>query len=243
VSDLKLAATYTRASGDGPVDMQLTKYDQSFTARVTRGKVTLLRSRLMSPQSQSTFDEKVIAEKSIAALEIGRPARIELSNVDYRVSVRVNGDEVMSHEYDPVVESIWKQGMDLSQAPGPFSRPRVRITAAGQKCSIEHLQLSRDIYYQNGRSDLKWGIPRQPVDLKAGEFFVLGDNSAISGDARFWGDPIVLPKEGMNYVESGRVPEQFMLGKAFFVYWPAGYSVPSTSINIVPDFGDMRFIH
>jgi len=39
------------------------------------------------------------------------------------------------------------------------------------------------------------------------------------------------------------VPERFMLGKAFFVYWPAGYRLSPTSPGIVPNFGDMRFIH
>jgi hypothetical protein len=33
-----------------------------------------------------------------------------------------------------------------------------------------------------------------------------------------------------------------MLGKAFFVYWPAGYRPPSIPYGIEPDFGDMRFI-
>ena len=34
-----------------------------------------------------------------------------------------------------------------------------------------------------------------------------------------------------------------MLGKAFFVYWPAGYRPFESSPALAPDFGDMRFIH
>jgi signal peptidase I len=87
-----------------------------------------------------------------------------------------------------------------------------------------------------------WGTPGNVMHLGNGEYFVLGDNSPISGDARFWADPVKLPQEDID-IEGGRVPEQFMLGKAFFVYWPAGYPVKMTSINGVPDFGEMRFIH
>ena len=47
-------------------------------------------------------------------------------------------------------------------------------------------------------------------------------------------------------VPEGRVPEQFMLGKAVFVYWPAGYRLSDAlpfHISIIPNFGDMRWIH
>jgi hypothetical protein len=167
-------------------------------------------------------------------------------NVDYRVSVRINGNEVLAYEYDPDEKTLWKNAAEPSYAADPYAHPQVRLTAAGQKCSIEHLQLSRDIYYlnvNNSSSTPFLATPLRPADLKAGEYFCMGDNSFVSFDGRYWPDPIDLPKEGMPHIDAGRVPEQFMLGKAFFVYWPAGYSVPSTGVNIVPDFGDMRFIH
>jgi hypothetical protein len=73
------------------------------------------------------------------------------------------------------------------------------------------------------------------------EYFVLGDNSQMSLDARSWAEDINLADL---HVESGRVPDRFMLGKAFFVYWPAGYKPvqyqPMPAIT--PNFGDMRFI-
>jgi hypothetical protein len=34
-----------------------------------------------------------------------------------------------------------------------------------------------------------------------------------------------------------------MIGKAFFVYWPAGYRPINSAPALVPNFGDMRFIH
>ena len=38
-------------------------------------------------------------------------------------------------------------------------------------------------------------------------------------------------------------PARFMLGKAFFVYWPAGYRPMESLPALSPNFGDMRFIH
>jgi hypothetical protein len=70
----------------------------------------------------------------------------------------------------------------------------------------------------------------------------MGDNAIISGDARYWSNPIELPDEDLS-AQAGRVPARFMLGKAIFVYWPAGYRPMPRLPGIIPNFGDMRFIH
>ncbi len=121
---------------------------------------------------------------------------------------------------------------------------------------MSHLSLWRDIYYINrnyiSENNPYWGTPDKVIHLADDEFFVLGDNSPISGDARMWTGPVELPGEDL-FVPAGRVPRRFLLGKAFFVYWPAGHrpfskrtalenpSLPNWSL--IPNFGDMRFIH
>ena len=42
------------------------------------------------------------------------------------------------------------------------------------------------------------------INVPSGNFYVLGDNSASSQDSRYW----------------GFVPENYLLGKAFLIYWP-----------------------
>ncbi len=53
--------------------------------------------------------------------------------------------------------------------------------------------------------DLPFSGSLEPLTLRAGEYFVLGDNRPDSSDSRSWGP-----------VESGK-----LLGRVFFRYWPA----------------------
>jgi signal peptidase I len=113
---------------------------------------------------------------------------------------------------------------------------------------LSHVALWRDVYYTNRdgspyAAEIKWGTPDEPIKLGRGEYWVLGDNSLMSGDGRYWSMPVELPDERLPHVQPGVVPERFLLGKAFFVYWPAGYRLASGSPGLVPNFGDMRFIH
>ncbi|MEX0979046.1 MAG: S26 family signal peptidase, partial [Pirellulales bacterium] len=76
---------------------------------------------------------------------------------------------------------------------------------------------------------------RQQVEFTLGpdQFFVLGDNSPASSDARLW--------PGQHYVD-----RKLLVGKALFVYWPHPLRlfVPFTdvSLGIIPNVGSMGFI-
>lgn len=62
--------------------------------------------------------------------------------------------------------------------------------------------------------------------IKEDAYFPMGDNSPSSQDARLWNGP--------HYVE-----EDFMIGKALFVYWPHSLNRP---VPYFPNFWDMKFI-
>ena len=61
--------------------------------------------------------------------------------------------------------------------------------------------IARQIHYYNRGEFAEEG---QGIEVPAGSFFVLGDNSASSRDSRYW----------------GFVPEELLIGKAEVIYWP-----------------------
>src|SRR3954470_2796247 len=88
VSDLKLGLVYERRSGEGPLRLQLTKLDTTFTAEFTPGRVRLLReSERETPQE--------LGSAPLPGGASSRPLRVEFMNVDYQVTVRVNGSDVI----------------------------------------------------------------------------------------------------------------------------------------------------
>jgi hypothetical protein len=97
------------------------------------------------------------------------------------------------------------------------------------------------------RRDLFTMRSGRPVRLGADRFFCLGDNSPRSSDGRYWSsvNPWIRLRmlRDENEESIGVVPRKLMMGRAFFVYLPAMYSWNRKMYGIIPNFGDMRFIH
>lgn len=238
VSDLKLQLIYDRQSGDGPLNLSLMKIDHTF-----RAELTPQGARIMMKVGDG--EEKQIGQTWQA--DMPKPWRIQFANVDYRVSLRINDREVIAStpaEYAPDLPTLVRD-YSLGQT---MPLPSVRISAANQDCTLSHISLWRDVYYINR------GVPRATpedfpshvVHLKharnSDEYFCLGDNSFVSEDGRYWRSPVDLPGEDLT-AQAGVVPERFLLGKAFFVYWPAGFRPFASAPGVIPNFGEMRFIH
>jgi len=147
----------------------------------------------------------------------------------------------------------------------------VGIGARGADLEITRLQVWRDIYYiadswQRNRgqlvTDYENPVPgilfriasdpelwdefqrRRSHDFPLGEdqFFVMGDNSPESLDARLWRgqNPRDSSQPGGAYLE-----RDLLIGKALFVYWPHSWNrIPGTPIPfpLFPNFEDMRLV-
>lgn len=235
VSDIKLEFFYQRTKGDGELKIAIDKLQHRFNIVIHAGKATIFQN------------DKAVASAELSD-DFANPSHIEVENADYRLSLRVNDHVIASVEYEPDTNRLLEAFESRTKLP----KPHIQITAANQTSELTHVKLWRDIYYGNrtARShsggDFQWAsplqFPKRVIQLGGDDFFVCGDNSPLSGDARTWGSSIELPEEDL-FTKPGRVPRRFMLGKAFFVYWPSGYKPFKTAPAIAPNFGDMRFIH
>jgi hypothetical protein len=68
--------------------------------------------------------------------------------------------------------------------------------------------------------------------LAANQFFVMGDNSAMSKDARLWGPDHFVPRD-------------MLIGKALLIYWPHSWDkIPYVNIPLpyFPNFARMGLV-
>jgi signal peptidase I len=145
-----------------------------------------------------------------------------------------------------------RRGANIFTAVQEYRPTRARWEFTGP-VTLHRVGLDRDLYYHPGIYARHDGMgqphprasrpamathPEQPALLRQGQYFVCGDNSAASLDARLWGapDPWVAATIDPTI---GVVPRDLLIGKAFFVYFPAMHR--ERRVPMV-DFGRMRFI-
>lgn len=183
VGDVKISLNVTPAKGSHRLEFVLEKNEEVFSASIPiediANKCTLSRSN------------NVVVEKDFH-LTVDQTHKIEFSNVDHIVSLKVNDVNVFSFDYYNGSIPAFR----------PFDSSKVRFGGTNAKVKYDNIQIYHDIYYTR-LSDDTYGTS-QPIQLKEKDYFVLGDNSRNSNDSRVW----------------KFVPEKNVIGKAFFVFWP-----------------------
>ncbi len=152
-----------------------------------------------------------------------REVTLEASIFDRRITVELDGKALFAPiDYEnPLV------------APPPGDSP-LALAVRGGKMTAHEIRIYRDIYYTSTLADTPRHsrAAREPVRLGPDEFFVLGDNSPVSHDSRFWSEGPV-------------VPGSMFVGKPFLVHLP-GQMVPlqvfGRSVCWVPDPRRIRYI-
>lgn len=246
VSDLSMRFVLVPRAGQGRLLAALSRYEQTFWMELgVSGRVALYRTNGELPEP----DADPLVVSALKPLPPDQPLEVEYQHVDYHVEVRINGEVVLAttpDEYAPHPAEIRNRVGRLSPTP--------RFWVEDMNLELWHLALFRDVYYTSSdRHTLLtmertgWGTEGNPVWLRSGEYFMLGDNSPASKDSRLWEVPGEhLRSRGEDY-QVGTVPRDQLVGRAFFVYWPSGLRtdlIPGLrNRGLIPNFGRMRWIH
>ena len=155
VSDVKLSLVYDRKAGDGPLRLRLTKRATRSppSSRAAR-REAVPRPRHRGGAGRPRRGDRV-RRASPAVLAAAAPVRLDFINVDYRVTLRVGGEDVLHIAYDPDIAALLPayapQGP--AQAGGARSRRRPVVRAVAREPVA-------DVYYTNSRQRHPLGARR-----------------------------------------------------------------------------------
>ncbi len=251
---MSLARSQVTPDKNGPVELTFQTTGRIDDVRPVPIRATLAKDGTIQIATADTVDPltqvwTTRASGSMAPVKLNRAHQFEFWFVDQEVSLWIDGRKALTWQYDVPLET-------LISRPNPPVYPTTSVRIAGASALITQLDLDRDIYYSsspNNHKDALGGmykrtVPREgdPVKLESDQFFCLGDNSPFSMDSRYW--PNVNPWIEERFLSdknqvTGVVPRELMIGKAFFVYFPAPHRIKATGPGIIPNFGDVRFIH
>jgi signal peptidase I len=235
----------------GQVGVTLTRYGTRYQGSVdSQGHMEL---------AQITGDERsVLGTADLQERASGPSLSVKFAHVDRQLVLQV-GRQRLVHDLDGSRSTAGTQD-------GP--EPQVQLFGAGQ-LTVADLAIFRDIYYTSQmphyNRSFSHATEGHPFELQADEFFVLGDNSPNSEDARWWPAPTTASR-GQQPPRAGVVPRDYLMGKALFVYWPGGFEFPwpksirafaeapdqpgplrilqeLIKLKWIPNVGKMRFIY
>lgn len=262
VSDLRLSTGIRPGGPNLSASAVVEARGHEFRADIS-GLAVTLRMRRLAAQDQPPGDWTTLGSGTLPRpLSPDKVTNLDFWQVDQSLSLYSDDSLIVHADYDWTPEQRVQNtlGLSMSQVSttpdcfmpevSKYPSPRARFEFSGGPFTLYRTALSRDTYYQaaiyhgdgfnphsrNGRP-AKATHPSTPCILSPDQFFVCGDNSPFSLDARLWDKPSpwVAPLDPT----TGAVNRDLLIGKAFFVYFPA----PHRRFGLpVPDFGDMRFI-
>lgn len=223
-SDLKLDFDVYAGSDAWSIGAVLKKYDTYYSATVR--KEADRETAWMTIEQYRDDESAVLAEREIKLLPM-QFCLFSFFNADHELQFEF-GDEKVVYDLGRGLQDAGKIHYN--------SVPEVRIFGGGELI-LTNLGLYRDIYYieRPQRATLE-----SPFALGEDEFFVCGDNSPASLDSRYW----VGPGKGNNGIKyrEGTVPRDFLVGKAFFVYWANAYAPLPNTAPMIPNIHQFQVI-
>ena len=237
------------------MSLQLTALEHGFVYSISDGKASLAMFDAEGAKLASTEKDFTPTGNMV----------VDVRNVDQRMSLRVDGDEIVRMDYDwSPMERLEHAYVDFDiveyrREPYRMKRKETGLewTFENSAVSLRSVTVDRDLYYKPGRLQPRQqarangpvieGLlfatdPLEPAVLEDDHFLMLGDNSDFSRDSRYLGRPHPLV---VKYVEDDSpfvIHRDLLVGKAWCVYFPAPGRISSTGPAVVPDFGRLRFI-
>lgn len=198
-SDLMLTLRLSRLEGSGRVWL-----------RAVAGTLVLRLSLDLGRQRFELSREGQSEPLSVGPLPAGRlpastpangqvPVTLLWTQFDAQVIVALDGHELL-HEPLPESEGPASPAADSTR---PFA-----LAGEGVGFTVDRLRVYRDVYYRAADGPARKDGREPARELQAEEYFVLGDDSAISEDSRNWGTGI-------------RLMRQQILGRVLFAWTPS----------------------
>jgi hypothetical protein len=209
------------------------------------GKVSNIEFWHVDQQLQLWVDDRLVASGSY-------PWSVEER---IQATLGMTLDELATHDRKEQVgasglPSAYRITNRVLASGGSYSKPKPFFELSGA-CVMHRVGVARDLFYQpvnnDGAGTTLWAAHPDAKYLRMledDEYFVCGDNSPLSFDARGWPMANVDPwVEKLVDPTPGVVNERLVLGKAFFVYFPAMQDREVFGLTIpMPDASRLRWI-
>ena len=225
-SDLMMKLNAKRTESQGIIGIGFTKYQTLYKAWFDSTGLMVIE------KVDSTGQTIELARKQVSPIQQNKDFFIQFSDADHLLVLKIDKQELT---YD------MGTGKDDAGLRLGDIEPKAIIFGSGY-LTISNVELYRDIHYISTRleSVLRAG-EGNPFTLGEDEYFAMGDNSPDSADSRVW-DVEGIGNNGTSY-RMGVVPRDYLVGKAFFVYWPSGFRIGNSRFGLVPNVGKMRLIY
>lgn len=221
-SDLMLRFFVNSETSDAAIGASLKKYGREY-------KGTIRLSGIMVIESVINGERVELKQKKIECANDDKGTEFKFVNVDHELILSFGDEEI---RYD-----LGKDSVDAGDSNRATETGVAIFGRGGLKLS--HISLFRDIHYI-GSPVLRAG-PGDPFKLEADEYFACGDNSPASFDCRLWARE--GKGNGDTTYRTGVVPRDYLIGKAFFLYWGNAFKPVEQLMPIIPNFAQIKPIY